>query len=338
MKMFLDNGYLDVGAILAARYPFVFIVGGRGIGKTYGMLKYALDNEIFFMYMRRTQTQTDMVNKEEFNPFNAINADDGRQIIPRPFTKWNSVFEDTALDPARPVGYSAALSTMANMRSFDASAVNLLIYDEFIPEKHERPIKFEGVALLNAYESVNRNRELKGRPPLTMVCCANANDMANAIFLELDIVNDAMKMTEKGQRVKKFPERGLMIINLDITPIGEKKKETALYKLTGARSEFSRMALENDYSFEEIGRIQPQPLKEYEPLASVGGICIYRHKSDRRYYVCSHVSGSPATFTTGEADLKRFRKQFYYLWWAYLDNSVIFQNYLTQVLFEKYIK
>lgn len=339
MRLFDDSGYLDMGSIITSGYPFIFIVGGRGIGKTYGALKYVYESGVFFMYMRRTQSQIELVNKVQFNPFNAINEDTGSNVQPRPFTKYNSVFEkDADSESPQPVGYTAALSTMANMRSFDASAVKVLLYDEFIPEKHERPIKYEGTALLNAYESINRNRELKGRPPLIMCCMANAMDLANAVFIELGLVNIATKMNERGQRVYKDRKRGLLLINLDITPIGEKKQNTALYNLAGSGSEFSRMALDNDYSFEEIGRIKPQPLREYVPLVKVGEITVYQHKAERRYYIAEHKSGAPEEYGSGQADIARYKKRYYYLWTAYLDDDIYFQNYLTQVLFEKYTK
>lgn len=345
MRLFDDNGYLDMASIIGTGYPFIFIVGGRGTGKTYGALKYVSENDIFFMYMRRTQSQIELVNKDQFNPFNAINEDTGERIRPRPFTKYNSVFERITPaieggegEQAEPIGYTAALSTIANMRSFDASAVQVLIYDEFIPEKHERPIKYEGMALLNAYESINRNRELKGRAPLQLVCMANANDLANPIFVELDLVNVAMKMADKGQQVRRDNKRGILLINLQTTPIGQKKQQTALYKLTAADSEFSRMAITNEYSMEEIGQIKPQNLAEYIPLVMVGEICVYKHKSERRYYICDHVSGSPDRYTSGQADLMRYRKRYYYLWLAYMENNIYFQNYLTQVLFERYTK
>ena len=83
MRLFDENGYLDMGEIIGTGYPFIFIVGGRGIGKTYGALKYVYENDIFFMYMRRTQSQIDLVNKEQFNPFNAINADLGVYVRPK---------------------------------------------------------------------------------------------------------------------------------------------------------------------------------------------------------------------------------------------------------------
>lgn len=338
LQLYDAAGYLDIRAILDTGSPFIFIVGGRGIGKTYGALKTAVEDGRFFMYMRRTQSQVDIVNKSEFNPFNSINRDMGIDIRPRPFTKYNSVFELHDGDDASPVGYTCALSTISNLRSFDASAVDLLIYDEFIADKHDRPIKYEGSAFLGAIETIGRNRELRGERPLQVLCLANAVDMANPIYMELNLVNIAMKMKEKGQQIRKDGRRGYLMINLDMTPIGQKKKDTALYRLANEESEFSRMALDNEFSFEEIGAIRSRKLVEYTPLVKIGEICIYKHKSDRLYYVSSHASGAPDVLTAGEADRTRFKKKYYYLYLAYLDGRIEFESYLAQVLFEKYNK
>ena len=37
------TGYVDVASILNAGYTFNFITGGRGIGKTYGFIKYFIE-------------------------------------------------------------------------------------------------------------------------------------------------------------------------------------------------------------------------------------------------------------------------------------------------------
>lgn len=342
LRLFDESGYLDIRAILATGSPFIFIVGGRGIGKTYGALKTAYEDNTFFMYMRRTQSQVDLVNKAEFNPFNSINEDEGIRIQPRTFTKYNSVFEEITgsgdEEERRAIGYTCALSTISNLRSFDASAVDLLIYDEFIADKHDRPIKYEGNAFLGAIETIGRNRELKGKAPLQVLCMANAVDLANPIFMELNLVNIAMKMKEKGQAVRKDGRRGYLLILLDQTPIGRKKRDTALYRLAADDSEFSRMALDNDFSFEEVGAISSKKLIEYRPVVKIGEICVYEHKAERRYYVSLHASGSPEVLTAGEADRARFKKKYYYLWVSYLNQQVEFENYVAQVLFERYNK
>ena len=211
MKLYQESGYVNMGAIFDLGLPFNFIVGGRGTGKTYTALKECVErNEVFF-FLRRTQAQTDLVSKSEFSPFKKLNSDLGWNIKTAPISKNNAAFFQADADgqvTGNPIGYTGALSTMANIRGFDSSEVVRILYDEFIPELHEKPIKNEGAAFLNAYETINRNRELQGQKPVQVVCMANANTMSNALFLELGLVRVADKMLRDGREIFIDKKRG----------------------------------------------------------------------------------------------------------------------------------
>ena len=327
------SGYLDIPAIVSYRLPFTFIVGGRATGKTYGSLRYVLKFRKKFMLMRRTQSQTDLINKPEFSPFKPVCDDMGIEIGVKPSTKYNSAF----LYNEEVIGYTCALSTISNMRGFDASDVEILIYDEFIPERHERALKNEGAAFLNAYETINRNRELKGKRPLQALCLANAFDIANPIFMELGLVGIAEKMQQKGQEVYINRDKGIMIVMPKSKKISGKKSETALYRLTEG-SNYADMALTNKFSYNPTDNIKTQPLGEYRPVVSVGEITIYKHKSGRRYYVSEHRTGNPESYNTDEVDIKRFitahgRR----LYRAHMNGKVLFENMTCKSLFELYL-
>lgn len=331
-KIYLPSGYLNIRGILSYKCTFNFIVGGRATGKTYGALSTVLDDNIKFMLMRRTQAQADLINKPDFSPFKPVCDDKHIEIATAPVSKYNAKFiKDEAV-----IGYTCALSTIANMRGFDASDVKLLIYDEFIPERHERPIKNEGSAFLNAYETMNRNRELKGKRPLTVLCLANAFDIANPIFLELGLVGTAEKMKQNGRELYIDREKSILILMPDSKKILKEKNETALYKLTEG-SEFSKMALNNEFIYNPTDNIKSMPLREFRPVVTVGEITIYKHKSKRLYYVSEHRTGDPPKFTTDEISLKRYLKnygmRFYRL---YMQNCFRFENMLTKSLFELY--
>lgn len=331
-KIYLPSGYLNIRGILSYKCTFNFIVGGRATGKTYGALSTVLDDNIKFMLMRRTQAQADLINKPDFSPFKPVCDDKHIEITTSPVSKYNAKFiKDEAV-----IGYTCALSTIANMRGFDASDVKLLIYDEFIPERHERPIKSEGSAFLNAYETMNRNRELKGKRPLTVLCLANAFDIANPIFLELGLVGIAEKMKQNSREIYIDREKSILILMPDSRKILKEKNETALYKLTEG-SEFSKMALQNEFIYNPTDNIKSLPLREFRPVVTVGEITIYKHKSKRLYYVSEHRTGDPPKFTTDEISLKRYLKnygmRFYRL---YMQNCFRFENMLTKSLFELY--
>lgn len=335
MSIYLENGYLDIEKILSYNLPFNFIVGGRGTGKTYGALKYTYDNNVRFMLMRRTQAQCDLINKPEFNPFKTLSTDYNLNISVKSISKYNSMILEESEEDYRIMGYTCALSTISNMRGFDASDVSLLIYDEFIPEKHERMLKNEGSAFLNAYETINRNRELKGNNPLQVLCMANAFNMANALFLELGLVGIAEKMILKNNELYINSNKGILIALLNQSEISEKKKETALYKVAGGS--FIDMALNNDFAYNDFSDIKSKSLKEFRLLCSVGEISIYKHKSERKYYVSEHRTGSAPFYNSDEMGLLRYRKKHgLVLYSAYMKNRIEFESILTKSLFEIY--
>lgn len=335
MSIYLDNGYLDIEKILSYEMPFNFIIGGRGTGKTYGSLLTAYKQNKRFILMRRTQAQCDLINKPEFNPYKAINTDIHENITVKSISKYNAKIVIDYEDRETILGYTCALSTIANMRGFDASDVSLLIYDEFIPEKHERSLKHEGSAFLNAFETINRNRELKGNKALQVLCLANAFNIANPIFLELGLVGRCEKMRNKGQEFFIDKDRGILIILLQKSKISKAKADTALYRLS--KGSYTDMALNNDFIYNNADNIKSMPLKEYRLVCSVGEISIYKHKSKRMYYISEHRSGSAPEFKTDEVNLVRYRKNYgLIIYSAYMRNNVIFENMLAKSLFELY--
>lgn len=335
MGIYLNSGYLDIEKILAYKMPFNFVVGGRATGKTYGALKTAYENRIRFILMRRTQTQCDLINKPEFNPYKAINMDLGSNVTVKSISKYNAKIVEDFEESENILGYTCALSTISNMRGFDASDVQLLIYDEFIPEKHERPLKNEGSAFLNAYETINRNRELKGAEPVQVLCLANAFNIANPIFLELGLVGRCEKMKNSGQELFIDKERGILIVMLYKSRISKAKADTALYRLSSGS--YADMALSNDFIYNSNENIKSIALNEYRLICTVGEISIYRHKSKRTYYVSEHRSGTAPQYTSDEVNILRYRKNHgLLLYSAYMRNNITFENMLTKSLFELY--
>lgn len=342
MRIFKDDGYLDIEEI-ASSATYIFMVLARGTGKTFGALKYAVDSGSKFIYMRRTQTQADMIRTDEMSPFVSLDRELGDDYLFRlkPVAKnVTGIYrkkmngENEELDLR---GYIMALSTISNVRGFDTSDCSLLIYDEFIGEKHEKPIRNEGMAFMNALETIGRNRELKGLPPLKVICMANSNDLASPLFIELGLVRYAERMLRKGIEALKIPDRDIMLIIAKHSPISLKKAQTSLYRMAGD-SAFTQMAIDNSFSLEFTEMVKSISLKEYRPLVQVGEICIYQHKSKLLYYVTDHVSGRPEKYGSSEIDLHRFAEHYYFLKISYFNRHIYFESFILQVLFEKYFK
>lgn len=344
MNIFREDGYLDMGAIMGRNYPFTLVCGGRGTGKTFTALYETISNDIPFILMRRMQTQIDMINRPEFSPFKALERVHDLHIGLEKISKNNSAIyrqelcDDEYKNVGAPIGYTAALATISNMRGFDASDVRRVIFDEFIPEKHERPIRNEAVAIYNAYETINRNRELNGDQPLQMVFLANSNRLDNPLFMDMHLVTMAERMLKTGQHVWTDDDRGIMLVMFNDSPISEKKGQTSLYKLTNG-SEYAAMALRNDFNTENTGSIKARPLGEYNPIVKVGEITIYRHKrGGQKIYVAAHKTGSPPEYGTGEIELGRFCRAYNWIWLDYLESNVEFESTMCELLFQNYFR
>jgi len=344
MSYYQEDGYIDFRKIFTMldKWPFGFLIGARAIGKTFGSLFTAREREQMFMYMRRLQSETDMINKPDFSPFRAINRVKGTAVESRIISKNSVAYHDThdsgdgKIFHSDMIGLSCALTTLAGMRGFDASPLDVLIYDEFIPEKHVKPIRNEAVALLNAYETIARNRELEGRKPLKLLCMANSDDISAPIFLELGIVSKLEKMALKRQETFVDEKRGIFVINFQNSPISLAKMDTALYRLTRGNA-FSEMAIGNDFHIDRQF-IESRSLREFFPLVTLGEVTIYKHKSERSYYVSEHRSGSVPEYDSSDRGISQYKRAFPYLWTQYLNRNFTFESVLCEIVFTKYYK
>ncbi len=331
--LYLKNGFLNAKFVNDLPYPFVFCLGGRGTGKTYGSLDDAVTNHSgHFQLMRRTQMELDNISSDVNSPFKILNTDKGYGITVKAHKNFSGIY---AKDGSM-IGQMVALSTVSNIRGFDASDIELTIYDEFIPEAHKSPIKNEHLAFLNYYETVNRNRELLGKSPLKIRCYSNANDIMNPLIVGLGLVTKLDKMRKRKEQIYIDKERGFVLIDLYNSPISKKKEQTALYKFAGD-GEFSNMAIKNDFN-SPLSEPVSRPLKEYIPIIKVGEICVYKHKSANKYYVSTKQSGNPPEYGMKDTDLKRLRLNFFWMGEKYFLKRIEFESAICEILFLKYWK
>lgn len=305
MALYLSNGYVNIEYCLKSGCPWVVLIGGRATGKTFGALEYSIDHDRNIILMRRTQAQADLINRPGFSPINPVAAYKGMTCKTEQISKYNSsIILDPEGDGERILGFTAALSTFSNLRGFDASGVDLLIFDEFIPETHERQLKNEGLALLNVYETVNRNREMQGRDPLQVLLISNANRLDNEILETLGLVNVVDRMTKRGQEEYINRDRGIAVFMLQDSPISRAKEQTALYQMMQGSS-FSEMALGNQFAFDDMTDVRSLPLTGWKLQAQLGPVYIY--KKDQLYYVSRHCAGTPKQiYADTEIDRTKF--------------------------------
>lgn len=342
LNLYDSNGYVNIPAIRAEGYPFILIWGGRGTGKTYGVIDSVINSGEKMIFCRRTQAVADTLFTEALNPFKKWNSDHGRHYSFAAAAKgvqgiYRFEKNGEGLKPVgAPIGYTAALSTFSHIRGIDGSDIDLIFLDEFIRERGEKGGAVAS-SFFDAYESIARNRELEGAPPLQFIGCSNAYDILNDFFVELKIVHDAFDMQRKNLAVKKIPERRLMLVRLKDSPISAAKADTALYKLA-AGTAYGEIALENQFPITDY-KIASRRLNEYIPLFSLGEVCVYIHKNRPEFYASPHVSGAALRLRQTDDDFATFRYRFKsMLEEAFFKKRIVYEDYITAALLSRLVQ
>lgn len=328
-----DHEYLNIPFMLSwKRINFIFLIGARGIGKTYGTMKELILNPyILMLLIRRTAAQIELINVPQFSPIAKPAKDLCVEWEMKKIAKnYNAMY--LCGDEPRLMAYTAAMSTFSNVRGFDASDVNFIFYDEFQPEWGDRVIKDEGKKFLNLYETVNRNRELQGQPPVKALLASNSNEIRSPILAEFGITDIIAKMQDKGQEVYMNTARGIAIVCPMHSPISDQKSETALYTAVDSE-EFKTMALENKYV--ETINVRSYPLQELKPITQIGELTVYLHKSRGFVYCSTHSSGDCEKYEMTASGIRIFKDNYYWMLPAYLGGNITFENVRSRMLFEK---
>lgn len=340
-KIFDTKNYFSITSLYKYHMAFNYVVGGRGTGKTYGALLDMLERREKFMFMRRSQTQLKEVCEEKtfkmeddksvrvsLSPFKSIERNTGRKVTIEKISKDLYAF----FSENEHIGYGCCLNTLSNIRGFDASDINYLIFDEFIPLPGEMSKKDEGRMLMDAYETINRNRELEGREPLYLYCLANANDIDCSIMLDLELTEAVEKMINKGKTFRVDGKRGYTFSLLKNNEFAEAKANTALYRFTRGLK-YNAMAFENKFAYDDFSNISSRNIKEYIPVYNVGDYYFYQHKSRSEYYITMCRMKPIESYPDSEYGHEQFRqKHGRELYGAYMNNQIIFETYRSKRL------
>ena len=325
--------FLNVWDYYDPNYPWQIFIGGRGTGKTFSGLQGWIDRrkDVYGLYLRRTLKELESVvaDQTDGNPFNDLYLKLGR--------KYKYVFESQAKDsgryyitggePAKKIGIAMPLTTIGSVRGGSFAAITDIFHDEFIAEQHIRRIRNEGEAILNAYETICRNREFEGLPPVRYWGFANAFNIYNPLFEVLEIVTDVERMINKGKHDKYYPDRGLAIHLLESTEeFKQKKSQTQIMKLTRG-TKFSKMALDNEFAYNNFSLVEYKRLNGMKPLVSVPGSTIFY---DNNIYYMSYAFNKSVPFydIQNENEMLAFNREYNRdLVDAYIMGKLFFESY-----------
>lgn len=325
--------YINLPAILNLGYKYTIIVSLRGGGKTYGCLKYMLENHEKMIYFRRSKPALYMAADKDLHMYRRINTDLNRDVVPQ-------INEKTGLASFREgdelIAMAASLSTFASIRSIGSArdlGISWLVFDECIPQPDERRTYDVYSAWRHAEETLIRNDELQGETVCRRLLMANADQIYGDIVAGFGIGDELMVMQDMGMEAAEHSE-DVLILRPRCDALRAAKEDTALYRTSGG-SEFSSVALDNQFMIRDRGDIKKQPLHEFIPIASINGICVYRHKTRKVYYVSEKITGKPKVYERTDADRRRYLRDHMRIWKAYMARRVSFESLTAQMTFFK---
>lgn len=329
--LYTQSGYLDFNFIMGFGYPYTIIVSLRGGGKTFGSLQWCVDEKKYFMYFRRNKNALKIITDPRYQIFKSLNRVRDWKIKATLEKEMLGHFlnEETGDE----IGLAASLSTFGSIRSISLDDVDVLLFDEFIPQPDEIRKYDLFSAWLHADESITRNRVIDGRPEPRRILLANTDKIHSEILAGYGVLDTFLYMQESGtEMIEHSPD--MLLVFPRSEKLAEEKENTALYRTTHG-TEFHDVAVGNSFKIEDRGNIRKLPLREFVPISAVGGICIYRHKNMSCYLISRKVSGSPKRYENTDADHRRFLRNHSALWTAYLRKKVYFEDLSCQNLFMK---
>lgn len=314
-----ESKFIDIAEYKNPLTPFQYFIGGRGIGKTYSAQKECLQlNDYYncpgrFFWWRRTLAEWENFMSSE--PFKKINNDFSINIEVQNITKiMGGVYQTENIEGKQkcvgsPLGYTAPMLNVGKMRSLDFSDVTDIFYDEFIPETHFKAVRGEANAFFNAYETVNRNREFFGKPPVNVIAMSNSENIYNPIFAELGIVDDVERMISVGKQHKYYFDRAFSVhILKSPDEFIALKSKTALYKMT-LGTNYAEMALNNSFVANDFSFVAHRSITGFVPWLAFGEIYIWSKKGTKELYATYTPARCKKYNPKIPADCIAFRKE-----------------------------
>ncbi len=218
--------YYDPNKMLSYNRILSFVIGARGLGKTYGMKKYVVKRFLKhgkqFVWLRRYKDELKSLPRW----FNDIRGEfpDHELVV-----KGKQFFIDGKL-----AGWGMALSQWQSVKSDAYPDVETLLYDEALREKDNSGyIPNEPQALLNLMDTIFRTRE-----DVRCVCLSNAVTIVNPFFLYFNIVPDVKKRFNAYQSI--------LVEIPDSVDFSAERRKTRFGSLIDG-TDYGDMSLDNDF-------------------------------------------------------------------------------------------
>lgn len=244
----MENLYWDIKRPLSYNCLWNFILGMRGGGKTYGSLKYAIEQylkakkkgeKFQFMYVRRWKTELEKLTQ----------CRGGRifKAVEQEFPTHNLKAESNILYCDKDIiGYAQSLSTGSILKSDAFPDVKLIIFDEFIIDNRGtyHYLKDEVTKFLDLYETIARGRDV------IVLFLSNAVTIGNPYFDYFHLDKPA------NTDIQRFGKSKQILVQNFVSPALSKKKHESRFGQIISNTEYIDYAYDNEWLLDNTDFIE----------------------------------------------------------------------------------
>lgn len=230
----MKNIYYEFNRLFSFPFLLGFVIGERGVGKTFGMKKYMLkrwlDHKEQFIYLRRYKTELDTALTTFWSDLQANGLFEDHELKVRK----NKMLTEFICD-GEVCGYAVPLSTANILKSTSFPDVKYIVFDEFLLDGASgtyRYLRDEVTMMLDIIETVGRLRDIK------VIFLGNALSITNPYFayFNLDLPYNSEYRTFKN---------GLIVVNyIKNLAYRDAKKKTKFGQLI-AGTNYGEYAIDN---------------------------------------------------------------------------------------------
>lgn len=316
----------------------------RGPGKTYSFLRYCVDNGIFFIYMKRTNDDVELLCtgadnpdlKIDADPFVPLNRDFGWNIKPKLIQKGIGAFYDTNEEGSpvgAPLGEIVSMSKIKAVKGMDMSRASFICFDEFIPQSTEVVRRKEGEAFADFVMTVIRDKVKRGQR-LQLVLFANAEEISTPLTNAFELVDDMAELAWSGKSHYYNSDRRILLhhITQKEIPLTKEELNSDMFVMMKGTA-WAQKAFFGDFANNDFSNVKTMSVKTMRCLHKIRyknkDLYIYRRPSDNMHYMT--YSRGPFVF---EWDLNKENDQ--KLFWIEHGQELRVECIEGKMKFEKY--
>ena len=272
----------------------------RGPGKTYSFLRYCIDNELFFIYMKRTNDDVELLCtgmehpdlQMDLDPFVPLCRDFGWNIKPQLISKGIGGFyecNEEGKPVGAPLGLIVSMNRVTKVKGSEMSKASFICFDEFIPQSTEIVRRQEGNAFADFAMTAIRDKAKRGQR-MQLVLFANAEEISTPLTNAFELVDDMAELAWSKNSHYYNRDRRLLLhhINQSEIPLTKEELESDMFVLMKGTA-WAQKAFFGDFANNDFSNVKKLSVKNMKCLHKIHyknkDMYVYVRPSDNMHYM-----------------------------------------------------